>query len=550
MYPSGKHSVSAVVTCLAVVSLVMFLGSSVAVADVVHLKGGKKLEGTVKQASPNSPTVTVQTSIGAMTVQRSQIERIEQEDAAQGAVRLANQYLQKQDFMEARKYFELALKSDPNLKAAQDGLKAVQAELEFLDKQRQQTTAKTVSETLDLVERLVKEKRFKEAYYTMKAINIDSAPDLRAKYNKVGTEGAYGAALIAIDQQNKPKAEQLLEMSLRFDSTNAAARKKLAELWEEDPSKRDKVIAEYEKSDKPEDQLKLADMLMKTKDYKRALTIYAQNVRKWKDWPIERVTSIRQSLKVLETEFAVQSNYEMALRAYSAYLTITPDADQEPLLRYQIKLQAQQTNLNDPAAVAALGEFIEEHGYTDGARKAYVRALELDPKRAEALEGMQRLGELALTDVAALYADGQFGLAYIKAEDVVKTYAVVPDVVARAKQIQQQGEQAQAQMQAEAGQRAQAFALRGDDYYAQAQSYLSAYMSKDTDSTKRVISPKQEAAKYYRLAVSAWQSALSLDSSLADPVSGDLGRKISEASARLATLTSTAPPYVPRYESQ
>jgi hypothetical protein len=114
-----------------------------------------------------------------------------------------------------------------------------------------------------------------------------------------------------------------------------------------------------------------------------------------------------------------------------------------------------------------------------------------------------------------------------------------------AQQVQTRAALEQQKVQKTKQQQAVALALRGDDYYAQAMSYFSSYLSTEINRNARVFSAREEAAKYFRQALYAWQVALATDPSLGDPTSYNLNFKIADATDKYIRIANRNPPPMP-----
>jgi hypothetical protein len=205
-------------------------------------------------------------------------------------------------------------------------------------------------------------------------------------------------------------------------------------------------------------------------------------------------------------------------------------------------LRRSQVNPNDPEQRAQLAKFAEERGLTDVAKEEYRNVLAMAPQNKTAAEGLRRFAESDLKDAADFLTDKQFLLAMQKAQEVQTAYAMFPDIVKQAEELATKAKVEQERLQRDTKEAAKALALRGDDYYNQALSYIAAYTSTNLDERKRLFSPKVEAAKYLQRAIYAWQQALRLDPSLGAPTSYDLHNKIADAYARYAVVTNPYPP--------
>lgn len=523
----------------AVVTAALWLAPATARADVVRLADGSMLYGVVQTAPASAPNVTIQTSGGGFALPKRKVAAVEQESDAMDRTRLGDGYLKAGKYSESASEYEMALKADPSLAAAKEGLQKAQTELARINAAKQGAASTDIGTALDNVQKLVAEKKFEEAYSVVRTINIASAPDLKPRYDKLMAEGAYKWALDCIDRQNPGRAAELLQVAVRLDPANDEARRKLVSLWEKDPTQLDRAVTEYAKSEQPEDQLKLADALMRQHKYEEALDKYIRYGSDPKLMTPDRTDRMRQAFQFVHSEYARRAEYDKAVVVYKAFLDRFPSEDLVPLARYEAKLKATQTDMTNPDAVAELAAYVEERGFADQSRKLYAKVLELKPDNALALGAMQRFAAQDLQDVAVFMSDGQYALAAGKAAEIEQLYTMLPGVTQQAGVIKQQAAKMQAQAVQNAKQQGTLYAQRGDDYYSQALSYMSAYMSTNVDQRVRVINPKDEAVKYLRLAIYAWQGALQLDPSLNDPISYDLGRKIAEANGRLAQMTST-----------
>ena len=480
-------------------------------ADVVRLSDGSVLYGILQAAPASSPNVTIQTSGGSFALPKRKVASVEQETDAMDRVRLGEGYLKAGKYTESVSEYEMALKADPALAAAKEGLQKAQTELARIDAAKQGAASADIGTALDNVAKLVAEKKFEEAYSVVRAINIASAPNLKPRFDKLMADGAYKWALDCIDRQNPARAAELLQVAVRLDPGNEAARKALVSLWEKDPTQLDRAATEYAKSDQPEDQLKLADTLMRQHKYEEALEKYIRYGTDPKLMTPDRTDRMRQAFQFVHSEYARRAQYDKAVVVYKAFLDRFPNEDLVPLARYEAKLKATQTDMTNPDAIAELAAYVEDRGFADQSRKLYAQVLVLKPDNAVALGAMQRFAAQDLQDVAVFMNDGQYALASGKATEIVQLYTMLPGVVQQATTIKQQAAKMQAQAVQNAKQQGTLYAQRGDDYYSQALSYMSAYMSTNVDQRVRVINPKDEATKYLRLAIYAWQTALQLD---------------------------------------
>ena len=84
-------------------------------------------------------------------------------------------------------------------------------------------------------------------------------------------------------------------------------------------------------------------------------------------------------------------------------------------------------------------------------------------------------------------------------------------------------------------------AQRGNEYFQRAEEFINMMRSTERKNNVRIISDREEAKKYLRRAILAWEKALEIDPSLAELSSEDLAHKLGEARARLRVLESPVP---------
>jgi hypothetical protein len=132
-----------------------------------------------------------------------------------------------------------------------------------------------------------------------------------------------------------------------------------------------------------------------------------------------------------------------------------------------------------------------------------------------------------------------------KASEVLKEYTLYPDIVKEAQALVAKSQVEEQKVQKDKKQQAVALALRGDDYYNQGMSYFSSYVSTNIRESARVFSAREEAAKYFRQAITAWQYAIQLDPALGEATSYNLRFKIADANQKYVVMANRNPPRLP-----
>lgn len=511
-------------------------------ADIVHLKNGQKQTGLVTLDRADLPTISLRTSGGEIAIRRDRISQVEKEPKAISYMRLGDQYLEKRMYREANEAYESAIALDKNNADIAAKLKEAKAGLAAIAEEAKGQTDTKLTQSMDKAMQLVSEKKFQEAAELMRSVEPQADSPRMAEFKKTNARVYYEWGLDRADRQDMAGAAEKLQMSLRLDPENETAKAQLAIVWEGDPSKQHEVAEFYKAGDSPADQLKLADVYFKNRKYEEALPIYLKYVNDPKLGTAQIQTRVRTIYDTLHRQYADEGNYRKASEVYQAFLQFSPNEDLRPLVRYEYMLRRAQTDMNDPNERVNLAKWAEEHGLPDTAKSEYQNVLQMAPKNEAAKAGLKRYADEDMRDVTDFVAEKQYMLATNKAQEIARTYPMFPELVQQAQATVSQLAQQQQQDAANRQQQAQGMALRGDEYYQQALSYLSAMVSTNVDQRTRVFSPKVEATRNLQRALYAWQSALSIDPSLGDPTSHDLRRKIQDAYTKWMVLTY---PYAP-----
>ncbi|MGB9692379.1 MAG: hypothetical protein ACPL7D_09445 [Candidatus Sumerlaeaceae bacterium] len=511
-------------------------------ADVIVLQDGQRQEGLIIKDVPGDKTITIRTAAGDLAIPREKISSILRESTAASYAHIGDQFFARNEIVKAYEAYQKAVEADPNNTTVTAGMQKVEAAYKQMEASKQRELIRKIDEMLAQAVALAEQGKFDEANRLLKAADPGENSPRSAAYKRAFARVYYLWGKSRLDHQDPPGAQEKLQIALRLDPQNDEIRKALLKAWEGDPSKLEAVVEQYKNSTRPEDELKVADALFKLKRYDEALPIYLKYLQE----PKYANETMRQRVYVmfdmLHRQYAEKGDYKKAIEAYKLFLQFSPNEPTTPLARYEYMLKRAQVNQNDPEQRAQLAKFAQERGLLDVAKEEYRNVLAMAPENKTAAEGLRRFAESELKDASDFLAEQQFLLATQKALEVQSQYAMFPDIVQRAQEIATKAKVEKERLQKDVLQQAKALAMRGDDYYNQALSYLAAYTSTNFDERKRAFSPKVEAAKYLQRAIFAWQEALKLDPSLGAPTSYDLYNKIADAYARYTVITNPYPP--------
>lgn len=519
---------------------------SIAPADVVRLHNGTQQQGLVVRDHPDEPKITLRTTAGEVGIPRSRIAQIEKESVAASHIRLGDQYLAIENFSAAAEQFQKALGAEPDNAEARERLEQAQAGQQGRRQEERQLDEARVDQVLGEVRQLVEKRDFDNAIKQLKTLNMGYGTTKAPEVRKVYADTYIAWAAERLDRQDPGGAAEKLQFALRLDPSNQTARQLLMRAYQGNPGKLSEIADFYKDSSDPDEQLRRADALFRLRKYEEALPLYLQFAAD----PQRNSELVRERVRImfdsLHRQSAEKGDYEGALRWYQAFSQFDSDISPLPMARYEYMIQQKQIDQNDPASRAALAEFAEQRGMPETARKEFLNVLSMQPEQPQALAGIRRFAVSDLQDARAFFSQGQYMLANAKAQTIVSTYPMLPDVVQEAQQIQTKSEVEQGKVNQSRLQQGVALAERGDRYYEQALSYMSAMVSNQIDRSVRAFSPRQEAIKYLGWAIFSWQSALQIDPALGDPTAYDLYRKIADASAKYATLANRVAPALPR----
>lgn len=540
-----EHNMRAHIALLAVLGLCA-IGSH-SRADVIYLKDGERQTGLITLDRADLPTITLRTGSGQIAIRRDRIDRVERESEAISRMHVGDQFMDRGDFVQAAEEFRTGLKLDKDNADLKARFAKAEAGIAGLAEVAAKESEAQLNTTLEKVLQLTRDKQFEEAARLLRAnepaAGSPRADEFRKTYAKVYTE--WG--LDRIDRQDFTGAAEKLQLALKYDPASTVAKSQLIRVWEQDPTRLNEVAEYYKSSSAPEDQIKLADIYFRMRNYEAALPIYLKILNEPALATQTIRDRVRQMYDMLHRQYADAGEYQKALDTYKAFLQYSPQEDPTPLARYEYMLRRAQTDMNDVAARVRLAAWAEQRGLADTARDEYFNVLKMAPSNKAAQDAIRGYAAADIQEANDYFVEQQYLLAQQTTQQIARDYSMFSDIVNQAQQIQTKAAVEMQRVQQSRQQQAVALALRGDDYYNSALSYISAMMSTNVERSTRVFSPKQEATRYLARALYAWNTAMQIDPSLGAASSYDLTRKIQEAYSKYAVL---AYPYAPRLPSR
>jgi len=515
-------------------------------ADILYMNDGQKQVGVIVRSKTDNSKITIRTTGGEITIPRTKVSRIEEMTAASSYAQLGDEYLQKGDFAKAIETYQAGLEFDAENLDLKQKLQQARGGVTSQNVQAQVATDDRTRRVVDQAMKLAQSGNFDSAYNTMKSVEPLEVSPVYPEYKKNLTQLylLWGQSLL--DRQNTGGAAEKLNEVLKLDPANARAKELLVKTFAGDPTKLEQTAQFYLQSEAPEDQIKGAEALYKMQRYEEAAPVYAKFMS---DSDLSRRYNITQRLEYifdnLHQQYASRGDYRKALEYFSQYYQVKPDADPTPYSKYLFMIKRSETDMKSADSRLDLATFAEQLGLIPTAKEEYRNILVMDPKSSGALTALRKFAESDVADARDFLGQRQYTLARQMAQSVASNYPMYPDLISQATQVLAQAQVEAQKDQLGKKQEARALAERGDNYYAQAMSFLSAYVSTETDPTRRIFSPRNEAAKFLGQALFAWKAALQMDPELGDPTTYNLNFKIQDATNKYSAIANRRPPPLP-----
>lgn len=517
-------------------------------ADVVYLVNGQKQVGVIIQQKTNNNQVTIRGVQGEVTIPRSKVQRVENETPAVSWAKLGDEYAQAGNPEKSIESYKLALEMDGTNEQVKAKLKQAEGTAETKAASAQAATESIVQRAIDQAVSMAGNKQYEAAYNTLKNVEPSEVSPLLPLYNRTLSQVALQWGIERLDKMDTKGATDKFNEVLSIDPENQQARQLMMKTLQDDPTKLEEISEFYLKSQNPAERIKGADALYKLRRYEEAVPVYVQLLNDPALQETDKLAITEKMKNMLETlhqQAASKGDYAKALEYFGNLMYFEPNIDVLPYSKYSFMIKRAATDMTNADARADLAKYAEDLGLAETAKEEYNNVLLIDPKNQKATAAVQRIAEMDLADAQEYYNTQQYGLAIQKAAEVSRNFANYESIANRANALQAQAQAEQNKIAQNAKQQAIALAQRGDNYYQQGMSYLSALVSSDRNTNITIFSPRNEAAKYFRQAIFAWQEALKLDPTLGAATSYNLTWKLQDARAKYATVGNRLPPRMP-----
>lgn len=516
-------------------------------ADVVILKGGERKEGMVRDIRGDEKNIEFTDATGTVKIPRDRISEIKDDPEHITYLHIGNQYLEKGNLLESRRYFTLARNEAPDdaeVKAALDKVeKAIMAKQADEDKRKEELT----DIELKSVRELVADKQFdKAAEKTRFLIGVASTDEQKAVLTKQLADVYYKWGVDRQDKLDRVNAAVYLSKAFELDPSNQDAFDRLLTLWEKDPSKTEDVMKIYRDKlrQNPNDlptmnkQVQLLMAQGKTADALPMLIQLSQSEG------YRTADTTRLLTKAYDDEVKILATNQEFLKAaslYEQYVNAVPGTDPSPIAFYEY---ADMLTRSDPSKLEdrlALGDFAKSKGLNDDAKKQYKAALDMAPENQKALRELTVYAQREFSEVQQAAQRGNYVVAINMAESIKQDYSYLPEIVAAADDLIAKADIEYKRDLREKGEQAQELIRKADEYFQTGVYHMNLMKQDDRSDSRRPVSDKLEATNNLEFALRFYQTALKLDPSTAQVAKGDVRNKINRTNAHLATLKNPVP---------
>ncbi len=531
-----------VTTCL---GLMMAAGAAMpARGDVITTTDNRVLRGIILSAPNDSDRVLIQTAMGRMTVPRARIRELVEESKVEGHLHIGRDYLQRGNLAEAIETFQKALEEAPDSGPAREMLDEAQARLDESRRVSRDQAIVQIDQLREQARGLIERQRFEQAEQLLtEASRLVPTPNQRREIRHLISDLYLAWGIDRQDRLDPIGAEEMFERAFQANEENEDAINRLLQMWETTPDKKGQAARIYEQlvNLNPTDRnlrLKLADLYYESGSHEDAAHHYLQLFRESDDYRGTRTEQrMLDSLDRLHLRYARERNYDQAIRYYQLLATLDPMTDPSAVVHYEYLKRQSETNLEEPAKRLELAQYAERSGLDREALEHYRALLESPGQREEAQKAIERYAQRRLQDAEIQFRHGNFQLASTMALQVRDEFPTALNVDERINQIINYSQAQMQAMQQQSRDRALDLVETANQLKREADVFFNQIFWTDRQNVPYLVSPRQEAIRYYQMAIQTYREALRLDPSLVrtDPL---IQVRQRESEARLARLTS------------
>lgn len=540
---------------LFVVLAAIVLGGTSAWADIITLTNGKVLKGVAKFSAEDPSVVIFIGPDGRMNLPRNRVANIEEENEAMGWIHIGLVHRSRKQFPLALQDFQKALELGTDDALATQYLNETQQMIGQENKLNREQTVARIDEMADEVRKAIDMQNFAKAEEILGQVDglvpdEDQKTMLRQLVSKLYLAWAQERA----DKFDPIGQEEMLNKALAADPENVEILDKMLEIWENDDTKMDQVANVYEMmlEQNPQDRVlraKLAtiyDQLRMPEDVVRHdLILYKEE--QMEDSGAVAEDRLIKNVNTLHRRYAGEGDFEKAIYYAKLEQSINPDVDPLDLHNYEFMQFKRGLDLKQPGDQLKLAVYAEEHGMFNEALESYRFVLTKDEENPEALAAIYRFANRDLKEAQLMFRSGQWSLAMALAEQVKRQYPEATEVSMEAMKII-----GSASIEIEKDRRARKEQAReildqANIFYETAERHFNSLFDEERSEIPSLSNPRNEARRYYQLALEAYEQVIDIDSSY-ESSSSIVTVRIAECKKRLRSLNRSAQPSRTRFE--
>lgn len=533
-----------------IVGLLTLLGALIVISaqgDVVVLKNGDRKVGLVKEIRGDQSNIEFTDATGTVKIPRARISEIKDEPEHATYLHIGDQYLEQNNLLEARRYFNLARNEapdEPEVKAALDKVElAIQSKQTDEDKRKEEL----MEIELKNIRQLVADKQFEKAAEKARfLIGVAPTEDQKALLTKQLADVYYKWGVDRQDKLDRINAAIYLSKSYELDSSNQDAFDRLLALWERDPAKTEDVMKIYRDriSKNPEDLVtmnKLVLLLVAQSKFNEALPMLVQLYQSDGYRTDETARMLVRAYEAETKALADKQEFLKAASLYEQYVESFPSTDPAPIYMYEYADKFSKADKNKVEDRLALGDYAKSKGLSDIAYGEYKAAYDLKPENEKALRELTIFAQRDFNDAQRAAQVANYQVAMNMAQTIKEQYSYLPDVVTAANDLYMKAEIEYKKDLREKGEQAQELIRKGDEYFQTGVYHMNMMKESDRSDSRRPVSDKLEAISNFEFSLRCYQSALKLDSRTASVENGDVRNKITRTQSHLRSLKNPVP---------
>ncbi|NUP89505.1 MAG: tetratricopeptide repeat protein [Candidatus Sumerlaeia bacterium] len=515
--------------------------------DVVTLTTGSRIEGRItRQTSTN---ITIETTGGMiLTFTRDRIASIEEADEWQNRLTLGEGYVRQGDYQRAAEQFEQALQHDPpeaQRLAIEERLEQAQAAITQMVTETRQREMQTLDE---LVSRARQELRRGDHAAALESLEeaerLNPTADRGEEITRLRAQALYAQAYSLHDRLDQTGALAVLEELREVDPNHQDGLNLYRRIIESQPLDSAETVAEIEQivANNPgrlDMQARLGEYYSRRQDWDRALP-HLQAAAASELYFTQVRSRLRQAMLAQVSRATQSGDFDAAIEMYDELLQRFPDEDENYLNVLIYHRERSRLAEDDLDGRMALAQQCLDNGYDNWARELMNGTLERDPNHPAALAMHRRFAEDALAAAMQDFNAENYALAMMQFQNLIEQYNYA-DLIEQAQLRLADVQRIMRERQRNRAEQAQQLAAQGDEYAAIARQNLAAWQEGEYNPRQnfvavRGMTRRDTVVRYLRRAISCYEAALELDSSLGPLENGGLNVKLADARSDLSLL--------------